>query len=47
MEADLADAGPDGQRLEGSAFDRVGDALRGDGSDPDDDDGSAAAFEAV
>ncbi|MGV9255786.1 hypothetical protein [Streptomyces sp. NPDC003697] len=27
-----------------SAFDRVGDALRGDDSDPDDDEGSAAAL---
>ncbi|MET7650453.1 MULTISPECIES: hypothetical protein [unclassified Streptomyces] len=30
-----------------SAFDRVGDALRGDGSDPDDDGGSAGVPVAV
>jgi integrase len=30
-----------------SAFDRVGDALRGDGKDPDDDDGAAGALVAV
>ncbi|WP_311137307.1 tyrosine-type recombinase/integrase [Streptomyces sp. I6] len=30
-----------------SAFDRVGDALRGDGDGPDDDDGPADAFVAV
>ncbi|WP_309504993.1 site-specific integrase [Streptomyces sp. KM273126] len=30
-----------------SAFDRVGDALRGDGNDPDDDDGAAGVLVAV
>ncbi|MEH0577303.1 tyrosine-type recombinase/integrase [Streptomyces sp. B21-108] len=30
-----------------SAFDRVGDALRGDGNDGDDDDGSAGVLAAV
>jgi hypothetical protein len=30
-----------------SAFDRVGDALRGDGNDPDDDDGAAGVPVAV
>ncbi|MFF1600263.1 hypothetical protein ACFVYV_22595 [Streptomyces mirabilis] len=30
-----------------SAFDHVGDALRGDGNDPDDDDGAAGVPVAV
>jgi hypothetical protein len=30
-----------------SAFDRVGDALRGDGNGPDDDDGAAGVLVAV
>ncbi|WP_234485546.1 hypothetical protein [Streptomyces sp. MBT97] len=30
-----------------SAFDRVGDALRGDGCDPEDDDGAAGALAGV
>ncbi|MEV7433310.1 hypothetical protein [Streptomyces griseoviridis] len=30
-----------------SAFDRVGDALRGDGNGPDDDDGAAGVLAAV